>query len=108
MIATLGIFLNLNIFTAIISLVGVGIWTYWMANNRGVWRYGLPPLSWLVNSFLYYAALVIDRLGVVDLSATTIVLWSVFVWAYAAFLLCGIGVVVLMERLHFNGRRKDG
>ena len=89
---------SLQLATLIIILIGLVVWVRWAWRNRRQWLYAVPPFTWLLHAAIFYSAVMIrDFYGLALVNEFT--LWSAVLRMHAAFLLAGIGLVMLFERL---------
>jgi len=82
--------------TLVLSIAGFGIWSLWAIKHRDTWGYAVPPLTWLFHVMLFYSTLLLFG-DLQDIGFFK--LWSSTLRLHAMFLIIGLGLVMLLERI---------
>jgi len=92
-----------RIWVLLVSLAGLLVWFSWIRSHPDKWGYSVPPLSWLAHVSAFYLVLLSRVWWGDDVSLMiNFEMWSVIVKLHAAFLITGIGLVMLYERIIVN------
>lgn len=96
-LSTMSSFVNLTA-----SIICVSVWLLWAKRHKRHWPYAVPPITWALHVIIFYSVVIwggneltVDRLQLMRI-------WSSAVRLHAIFLVVGIGVVMLVEKIRVN------
>ncbi len=83
-----------------LSSISLVVWAVWILRHRSQALYAVPPITWSLNVALFYATLPLQTDPMMHL------IWSDVLRLHVAFLLFGVGLVMLLERFVVRGHIK--
>jgi len=87
---------TLQIITLLLSIIGLGIWSYWAIKHKTIWGYAVPAITWLFHVVIFYSSLLLLE-NPRDIAFFQS--WSSVLRLHAMFLVIGIGALMVYERM---------
>ena len=69
-------------------------WLDWINKNKTRWSLGVFPITWWINTFLYYSAGLLFRYTDYKLTVQALIVWNTIIIWQAGILITGVGVIL--------------